>query len=242
MDVHNDPFPLSLPQFDGPRILGEDMNDAIEEGGLDFASLNFDSPENNLYWDDATSYQSPAKSNGNNASAPRVAMMETSSQSPESSLPDSSSSDSSNNRHKRNHSSDSSQVGALGADGDIRMTGDTPVPNGILIGADPAEDRVNDQPSPATDVDVSNRAMECHFDFDSAASSPSPHSDPTSAFNNSKSMKSTKMTYRTSQNTGFGHGFGPGFGPYSGALKVSIRTRHVQSALKPPSHTTGFVG
>lgn len=237
MDVHNDPFPLSLPQFDGPRILGEDMNGAIEESGLDFQSMNFDSPENNLYWDDATSYQSPAKSNGNNASAPRLTMMETS-QSPESSLPDSSSSDSSNNRYKRNHSSDSSQVGAWGADGDMQMTGDTPVPNGILIGADPAEDRVNDQPSPATDVDISNRAMECHFDFDSAASSPSPHSDPTSTFINSKSMKSMKLTYRTSQNTGFGHGFGP----YSGALKVSIRTRHVQSALKPPSHTTGFVG
>ena len=231
MDAHNDPFPLSLPQFDQPRVFGEDMNDAIGEGGLDFVSMTFGSPENHPYWDDATSYQSPAKSNGNNASAPRIAMMETS-QSPESSLPDSSSSDSSNNRHRRNHSSDSSQIGALGADGDIQMIGNTSAPNGILIGADPADNRVNDQPFPATDVDVSNRAMESHFDFDSAASSPSPHSYPTSTFNNSRLTASIQIPYRSSQKAGSGHGPGP----YSGALKVSIRALHGQSALKLPSH------
>ena len=227
MDLRHDPFPPSLPQLDGARILGENMNDSMEDNGVDLTYMTFDSPEPNVYWDEATSYQSPAKSNANHVPASRPAMVGPSySQSPESSLPDSSSSDSTNNRHKRNHSSDSSQAGAFGADGDIHMTEDTPVPNGILIGVDPAAEQANDQPSSATDVDSSNRAMECHFDFDSAASSPSPNSNPLSTFGNVRPAKPIIMPYRTSQKAGLGHGFGP----YSGALKVSIRTEHPQKS------------
>ena len=126
------------------------------------------------------------------------------SQSPESS----SASDSSNNRHKRNHSSDSSRSGALAGDGDIPI-------NAILIGAD-KEDQTSDKSSPATDVDLSNRAMECHFDFDSAASSPSTFSEVKTAFKPS-SIRSIRMPYRSSPNAGLANVFGS----YPTASKVS---------------------
>ena len=220
MEFDRDPFPPSLPLFDGTRILGENVDVAMEENGFDFDAMNFDSPDPNLYWEDATSYQSTAKPNGNASSADKSTTLDASfsSQSPESSLPDSSSSDSSQNQHKRNHSSDSSQYGALAADGDIQMAGNTPMANGIVIGAGLVEDQVQDKPTPPTDVDLSNRAMECHFDFDSAASSPSPYYGSKSMLNDSKSTKPIKMPYRIPRRGGYSHGFGTS----AGVSKVSI--------------------
>lgn len=220
MEFDRDPFPPSLPHFDGTRILGENVNDAMEENGFDFDAMNFDSPDGNLYWEDATSYQSTAKPNGNASSTEKSTTLDASfsSQSPESSLPDSSSSDSSQNQHKRNHSSDSSQYGALGGDGDIQMAGDTPMANGIVIGAGLVEDQVHDKPTPPTDVDLSNRAMECHFDFDSAASSPSPYHGSKSTLNDSNSTKPIKMPYRIPQRTGYGRAYGTS----AGVSKVGI--------------------
>ena len=223
MEYDRDPFPPSLPHFDGTRILGENVGVAMEENGFDFDAMNFDSPDTNLYWEDSTSYQSTAKPNGNASSADKSTTLDASfsSQSPESSLPDSSSSDSSQNQHKRNHSSDSSQYGALAADGDIRMAGDTPMANGIVIGAGLVDDQVQDKPTPPTDVDLSNRAMECHFDFDSAASSPSPYYGSKSMLNDSKSSKPIKMPYRIPQRGGYSHGFGTS----AGVSKVSIYSK-----------------
>ena len=209
------------------------MDNAMDENGFDFDAMSFESPDGNPYWEDATSYQSTAKPNDNGSSTERPRMLDASfSQSPESSLPDSSSSDSSQNHHKRDHSSDSSQYGALGADGDVQMTADAPMANGIAIGASLVEDPARDKSSPATDVDSSNRAMECHFDFDSAASSPSPYSSSNTAPNDPRSTKPIKMPYRDSPKAGFGYGFGP----YAGASKASICNMHQVQHLIPSAY------
>ena len=220
MEFNRDPFPPSLPDFDGTRILGESMNDAMEATGFEFDAMNFESPDVDPYWSEETSFQSTAKPNGNTSSTDRSTTLDASfsSQSPESSLPDSSSSDSSRNQHKRNHSSDSSQYGALGGDGDIQMAGDTPMANGIVIGAGLVEDQVQDKPTPPTDFDSSNRAMECHFDFDSAASSPSPYNGSKSMLNDSISTKPIKVPYRIAQI----YGSGRPFGTSAGVSKVGI--------------------
>ncbi len=201
MEFDNDPFPL-LPNFDEPHIFDANMNGSMEEGDLEFPGLQYDSPG---FWNNNTIGASPMPSKPNGSQAIKQPFMGPAfSQSPESS----SASDSSNNQHKRNHSSDSSRSGALAGDGDVSM-------NGILRGTD-MEDQGSDKSSPATDVDLSNRAMECHFDFDSAASSPTPFSDTKPAFKSS-SARSMKMPYRSSANTGFTHGFGP----YPAVSKVS---------------------
>ena len=200
MEFDDDPFPF-LPKFDEPQIFDANMNDVMEEGGLEFPEVRFDSPG---FWNN-TIGTSPMPSKSNSTQPIKQPFMGPAfSQSPESS----SASDSSNNQHKRNHSSDSSQSGALAGDGDVAM-------NGIVIGAE-VEDQTSDKSSPATDVDLSNRAMECHFDFDSAASSPSPFSDTKPAFK-ALSVRSIKMPYRSSPNAGFAHGFGP----YPAVSKVS---------------------
>ena len=200
MELDNDPFPF-LPKFDEPQIFDANMNDAMEEGGLEFPELQYDSSG---FWNNAiVASPVPSKSNGSQATK-QPFIGPAFSQSPESS----SASDSSNNQHKRNHSSDSSRSGALAGDGDVST-------NGILIGAD-MEDQASDKSSPTTDVDLSNRAMECHFDFDSAASSPSPFLDTKPVFKPSL-VRSIKMPYRSSPNAGFA----PGFGSYPAVPKVS---------------------
>lgn len=202
MEFDNDPFPF-LPKVDEPQIFDVNMNDAIEEGVLEFPDFQFDSAG---FWNNTMAASPmPSKSNGSQA-IKQPLMGPAFSQSPESS----SASDSSNNQHKRNHSSDSSQSGALAGDGDVSM-------NGIVIGAE-IEDQTSDKSSPATDVDLSNRAMECHFDFDSAASSPSPFSDTKPAFKSS-SVRSIKMPYRSSPTTRLTHGYGS----YPAVSKVSRR-------------------
>lgn len=230
MEFDRDPFPPSLPYFDGTRILGENVDGAMEENGFDFNAMNFDSPDANAYWEDATSYQSTAKPSGNASSTDKsnALVASFSSQSPESSLPDSSSSDSSRNQHKRNHSSDSSQYGALGGDGDIQMAGNTPMANGIVIGAGLVEDQVLDKPTPPTDVDLSNRAMECHFDFDSAASSPSPYQGSKGMLNDSKSTKPIKMPYRIPQRAPYSRGYGTS----AEVSKVGICSKSNDSSIR----------
>ena len=192
MELDIDPFP-PLAKLDEPQIFDVSMNDAIDEGELEFSEFQLDSLG---FWNSNTVGASsvPDKSNGSQAiKQPFIGPAY--SQSP----PSSSASDSSNNQHKRNHSSDSSRSGVLAGDGDASM-------NGILIGAN-MEDRASDKASLATDVDLSNRAMECHFDFDSAASSPTPFSDTKPALKSS-SVRSIKMPYRSSANAGLTHGCG----------------------------------
>ena len=217
LDYDNDPFPPSLPRFDEPRIFDAGLSEAMKESGLELSSVGFESPEN-LCYDNATgaSYQSP--DHGKSMSSLPVTKPDSSfPQSPGSSIQDSSS-ESSNNRHKRNHSSESSRSGVFGGDRDICMTENTPV-NRSFIGTNPLEDRPSNGFSKFTDVDISNRAMEHHFDFDSAASSPNQHlaKTTTTAFELS-SMRPIKIPYRFSQNAFFDHGYAL----HSGGSNVSI--------------------
>ena len=213
MESDTDPY-LFLHNFDEPQIFDANMNDAMEEGGLEFPGLQFGS--SGCYTFGASPM--PSKSNGSQATK-QPFVGPAFSQSPESS----SASDSSNNQHKRNHSCDSSQSGALAGEGDVLM-------NGIVIGAD-IEDQASDKSSPATDVDLSNRAMESHFDFESAASSPGPLADTKPAIKSS-SVRSIKMPYRSSPNVGMSHGFGP----YQAVSKVSHCWRKCHRAISKLSH------
>ena len=200
MEFDNDPFPF-LPKIDEPQIFDTKMNDAMEARGIDFPELGYNSPD---FWNHSIEASPmPTKSKSSQA-IKRPFINQAFSQSPESS----SASDSSNNRHKRNHSSDSSRSGALAGDVDVQV-------NAILIGAD-KEDQTSDKSSPTTDVDLSNRAMECHFDFDSAASSPSTFSEVKTAFKPS-SIRSIRMPYRSSPNAGLANVLGS----YPTASKVS---------------------
>ena len=202
MESDIDPSSI-LPNFDEPQIFDSNVNDAMEEGGLKYPGFHFNS--SGLWSNTLGASPMPSKSNGSQATKqPLVGHAFW--QSPESS----SASDSSNNQHKRNHSFDSSQSGALAGEGDVLL-------NGIVIGAE-LEDQASDKYSPATDVDLSNRAMECHFDFDSAASSPSPFADTNSTFKFS-SARPINMPYRSFANAGSSLGFAP----YQAVSKVSHR-------------------
>lgn len=211
MDFDNDPFPRSLPHVDEPRIFDSNMTDATGQNVFDFEPNFFNSPSHNPYSPDQNLY--PWNDSSIQIATKSPMTGPSFSHSPESSLPDSSSSDASNNQHRRTHSSDSSGSGALGRQGDIHMAGNTVDPRGIAIGADPEEDSVLAQPSLITELDSSNRAMECHFDFESAASSPSPYSDTKQL----PKMHSAKMPYRTIQNADSTRGTGS----YAGASNVS---------------------
>lgn len=203
MDTNDDPFPASL-----PRILDINMTEALEEHGLDFDSMLYDSQ--NFF---STSYQAPHKSAGTGVVTNSTGLDPLSIQSPES-LPDSSSSGSSKIQHKRNDSAESSRSGALDEDVDAHMADYSPGPKAIAIGASPIEAQATLQRSPSPDLDTSNLAMESHFDFDSAASSPNIYSD---MMPNSTWIRPKVVPPRSSPN----FGLGTGIGPYSGRPIVS---------------------
>ncbi len=199
----DDPFPLSL-----PRVLDTNMTEALEEHGLDFDPMLYDSQ--NFF---SASYQSPHKPHGTGLVAISTGLDPLSTQSPES-LPDSSSSGSSQIQHKRNHSAESSRSGALDEDVDTHMAGYSPSPKAIAVGIPPIEARVMQERSPSPDLDTSNRAMESHFDFDSAASSPNTYLD---MMPNPTSIRPKMVPPRSSPNVSIANGAGL----YSGRLKVS---------------------
>ena len=199
MDLDEDPFPQSLPHIDGPRIFDTNIAKVMEESGLQYDAMVYDLPN---YF--SAPYQSLNKSYGSHTMVNPADLALSTTQSPES-LPDSSSSDSSNKQHKRNHSSNSSRSGLLIADGDGQTVDSTPPPNGILIGASPIGYRGNDQLLSTADFERSNRAMERHFDFDSAASSPSPHLD-TKQLPGSSLATPTMNPLRSNPHPGFMNG------------------------------------
>lgn len=154
----DDPFPPSLPGYESPRIYDSNMTEAMEDIGADFDDHSYPSPLNffsDQNFNSVAYPPTPLKDPDNASSTPSNMLAPSWSHSPESS----SSSDSSN-RHERKNSSESSAMG------DLTMAG-TPVANGILIGADPVD-------ANAADDEASNRFMASTFDFESAASSPTP--------------------------------------------------------------------
>ena len=152
----DDPFPSSLPGYESPRIydptLQENMNDG-DFGIFDPHDL-FNPPGTRPGGDRAneTSLSSAAPKPNE-----RIEKAQALLNNPQqwSTSPDSSSSSESSNQHKRASSSESSAIG----DGHLKYSTTT---HGIMIGADTMDD------------EASNKLMESHFDFDSAASSPIP--------------------------------------------------------------------
>lgn len=177
MAVNDDPFRLFLPRFNSPEPLDPTLAGTIEESDTDFFNSAYNTAFNSpgeIFPDDALS-NSPSQALLDNRRP--NAMNPADSHSPESSPPDSSSDTST--RLKRNDSSNSSQSGLLA--GDLSMTDDAfPVAwrGGLKTVEDKfAEGLKGEMPSADADVDMSNRAMEDDFDFESAASSPSPPLD-----------------------------------------------------------------
>jgi hypothetical protein len=208
MDSNDDPFPASL-----PRILDTSMTEALEEHGLDFDPTLYDSQ--NFF---STTSQPSHKFDGTGIVATSTGMDPPSTQFAES-LPDSSSSGSFRDQHKRNDSAESSRSGAVDADGGTYMADYSPGLKAIAIGESPIEARVLQERSPSPDLDTSNRAMESHFDFESAASSPITCLD---MLPNPTSSRPRVVPPRSSPN----FGLADGNGPHSGRPKVYRPDRH----------------
>ena len=180
MDLAADPFPSSLPTLDpdSPPMFDTDMAGTVQSGDIYFNSaLPGDSP-GRFFHDDMfanSPFHSPASMKVQYASTSAMASKprHNYSASPESSLQDSSSD--SSRRHKRKTSSKSSFSGVNGRD--FTMTDARPSTwkaEGVIDGAIEPKFRFSGSTMFQPDqMDVSNRAMENDFDFDSAASSPS---------------------------------------------------------------------
>ena len=205
MDFDGDPFPPSLPSFEGPRIFDPHTTEVMEGDNAQFDPMLFGSP--NFY---SSSYQPPTKSQGNHTIVNPAHLGLTMPQPPES-LADSSSSDSSNYQHERKHSSDSSRSGAPFVDGGDQSAESFSGSAGIIIGASPRESIPNDKHLSSADFDSSNRAMECHFDFDSAASSPIPQPE-SKQLTTFSPVRPRNIPLRPNQRSGAGSGAAPIFG------------------------------
>ena len=196
MAGNEDPFRIFLPCFNSPETMDVTLaGTAMEESEPDFF--------NSAY---TTALNSPGQisTDGNLSNSPNQSLPDSSRpkamnradpHSAESSPPDSSSD--SSTRHKRNNSSNSSQSGLLVSD--ITMTDDGPS-TAWKGGVPMVEEKFAgglkvEMPSANADIDLSNRAMENDFDFESAASSPSPPPDTKADF--SGSIKGLKMPIRS---------------------------------------------
>ena len=170
MHSNTDPFPPAL-AMDSPYIFDTEMNDGTQINGDFFnAALSTDSP--NLFGDDVLSspYQSPmpAKARKIHAGSQGIRDGSAISTSPESSVRDDSSD--SSGMHKRKTSSRSSH--SIPATQSAAIVGSER--QAWHVKAEPHMDPVNLQGYQNFAFDTSNRVMEHDFDFDSAASSPSP--------------------------------------------------------------------
>ncbi|MCJ1477367.1 hypothetical protein MMC13_006038 [Lambiella insularis] len=179
MNTSTDPFPPSLPRLDSPPLYDTEMLGPEQNGDLYFNSaLSNDSPGRFLNDDVfATSpFQSPAPRRVPHtlSTASKTQTAKKISASPESSLQDSSSD--SSGRHKRKTSSKSSLSGLAAHEQVMPGTRPAEWKSGEMM--DMAPEPTFEFPDTALSkydsYDFSNRAMEHDFDFESAASSPSP--------------------------------------------------------------------
>ena len=124
-------------------------------------------------------------------------------------------------RYARSSSFDSSRSGAATTEEepyiDKGLIGRMPVPGATSIDAPSPRSRSNSDHFLPADLDSSNRAMELDFDFDEAASSPSPRMNSI-GFVNSRLPRSNMMPLRSRNNTSTI----TRLNPYSGRSKESI--------------------
>ncbi len=209
MAVNDDPFRLFLPSFNSPEPMDLTLAGTMEESDGDFFNSAYTTAFNSpgKLFADVTLSSSPSQPLPDSR---RSKIMNPADFHSRGSSPPDSSSDSST-RHKRNDSSNSSQSGLLL--GDASMADDS-LPVEWKGGVTTVDDRVTEGlrseiPSADADIDLSNRAMENDFDFDSAASSPSPPLDLGSL--SSSGIKGLKMPIRSPRSrpaSSFHHQYG----------------------------------
>ena len=171
MDVGSDPYHPAPSSFDSPHIFDSDTNESIHHVDLEFfnSALPQDSPTR-FFGEDTLAnspFQSPQSMKQQVVQEKPITTTNRTnfSASPDSSVQDSSSETS--RRHNRDTSSKTSHSGLTGQD--VVMTDDVqPHQHNAMF------DFSSSVPLSHHDYSFSNRAMENDFDFDSAASSPSP--------------------------------------------------------------------
>lgn len=178
MNSETEAFPPTMPNLDSPQLFSADLNNSMQDTDLFFNStLSAESPAPLFGIDGFTSspYQSPMpmKSQKQQTIANMAPHPHASSASPDSSMQDSSSD--SSGRHKRKSSSRSSNAELRG--GDVTMTEEYGLWKGNTKASLPEHEAFNMPTSLGSyqQFDYSNRQLENDFfDFESAASSPSP--------------------------------------------------------------------
>ena len=195
MAANDDPIRMFLPSFSCRETMDTAPAGAMEESDTDFFNSAYNTALNSpgqIFTDDTLSnFPSQSMPDKGRPNAMNPADSHSAGSSPLDSSSDSST------RHKRNASSNSSQSGLLV--GDVSMTDDAhPAAwrGGITTVKDQfAEGLKREIPSAYADIDLSNRAMENDFDFDSAASSPSPPPDSNPLSRGG--IKGMKMPFRS---------------------------------------------
>ncbi|KAL6720128.1 SPT3 Dosage dependent suppressor of Ty-induced promoter mutations-like protein [Lecanora helva] len=145
------------------------MNEAMEANPYQFDSTLLESPKIFPSTGQITSefHSSQVVGNRANLGSSNAFSLE--------SLPDSSSSDSSFNSHERKFSSDSSVSFAAPRERDAQSVYSSSGLSGVFMGEPSFETAVDNESCLDRELETSNRVMENHFDFDSAATSPNPH-------------------------------------------------------------------
>lgn len=178
MDSNSIPYSPPLNGLDSPHIFDSEMTDSMQETDLFFNSAFTVDPTAQLLRDESlanSTFQSSMQTKLQNPASSGIVRDRTMpSTSPENSTQDSSSDTSA--YHERKTSSRSSQSGLSGTD--IVMA-DASQPTFGRTTNFVKREAMTEYPRPMTrnfdSFEYSNRAMENDFDFDSAASSPSPY-------------------------------------------------------------------
>ena len=150
-----DPFPF-LPRLDSPRIYDASLGETMEDISGRYYEEQF-TPSGNLLLDQTVN-DSPFSPAATKPTDGVPSNLDPSARSRWADSPESSSSSDASNQQKRKYSNESST-------NDDTSLADTPMANGILIGADPV-------PSTVMNQEESNEFMESMLNFDGADSSP----------------------------------------------------------------------
>ena len=191
MEQNHDPFPSSLPSLDSPQIFDSDMT---QDGGIEFFNSAFpqDTP-GRLFSDSPFQSPMPVNTASLKSTSNQTVKGNSFAASPESSMQDSSSD--SSGRHKRNTSSNSSHsaltTGNRAVYHGVRSNG-RKVESTIMSDAEPIFDYTSSTMPMDLNYEFSNRTMENDFDFESAASSPSPN------FTSTSGIRHIAIPYRAS--------------------------------------------
>lgn len=202
MAFNSDPFPPSLPNIVTPANLNPSLpaSDGSNQGDFFDSAFPFDSAEHVLSNHELPgyAYRSNTSTEPNSGRSPMSTTFQdlSFSLSPESSPPDSSSD--SSVQHQRKGSSNSSRSGLLG--GDVAMVDEDQVAAWSaaegMAGIQSSSNLAYGNLPSTIDFDFSNSTMDKVFDFDSAASSPGPHTD--SNIVDKSPLKNVTMPYRSS--------------------------------------------